>query len=130
MSDKIYIITQGSYSDCHVNNYVNTEEEAIRVCHALNNKKAKYCDEYEYEELEKFTGEVKQTELYKGHRFTLYSTGDETHESWIKTESIQSIIKGDKSGYYYGIINEPDEEKARKIFYDKLAEYKAREEGI
>lgn len=130
MSDKIYIITSGSYSDYSVDSYVNTEEEAIRVCHTLNNKKARYYNEYGYEELERFTGEVKQIELYKGHRFTIYSTGVEAHEPWIKTEPIQSIIKGNKSGYYYGIINEPDEEKARKIFYDKLAEYKAREEGV
>ena len=130
MSDKIYIITSGSYSDYNVDSYVNTEEEAITVCHALNNKKAKYCDEYEYEELEKFTGEVTHVDLYKGYRFELNTKGHFKSESWIKTEPIKNLIESNNKYYYYGIINEPDEEKARKIFYDKLAEYKAREEGV
>ena len=130
MSDKIYMITSGCYSDYSVDSYVDTEEEAIRVCYALNNKKGKYSAEYEYEKLEKFTGEVKKIDLYKGFRFELTVDNNLSCYSLIKTEPFNNKIGFIYENSYYGIINNPDEEKAKKIFYDKLSEFKANEEGI
>lgn len=49
----IYLITIGSYSDYRVECYVDTEEEAIRVCSVLNEAENIYGDYYSYEECKK-----------------------------------------------------------------------------
>jgi hypothetical protein len=125
----IYLITSGSYSDYSVDYYVESEEEAIRTCYALNKKRDKYSDLYEYDELEKFTGEVAQISLYKGFRFLLSEDRNLDVSLWIKTENFENQIGKEYRGYY-GIINNANQEKAEKIFYDKLAEFKAEENNL
>lgn len=126
----VYVVEQGCYSDREVVGVFSSEEKAIRFC-ALHNKADDSSDACEYSafELDEWgaDGDITPVWVYQAYQWTL----DKWHVAFkqvLSTKEIQKLPKYESC--FWIILKSRDDEKAKKIMYDKLAERKAREAGI
>lgn len=124
---KVYVILKGEYSDRHIC-AVATDERIAKLL------EQRFTDDYFNAYIEEFETDIFVDIVDKGYK-AYYCR--ETSEGIIADKSELSdflesrgeILKT-STGAHYAEILARDAAHARKIFTDKLAEYKAREAGI
>ena len=129
---KIYIVTQGEYSDKHVIGFCETEEEARKVCYLINKGRGEYeCPAnveecYRAEDVQ--SGKVGNIEVYT----FLY----DAHKKTLEHQSEYSVVGDASAGVsiceqYDGdiYVDVPvacgGEDLALKIAADTVAKYRA-----
>lgn len=139
--DKVYILLTGEYSDTEIQGFVDTEEEAKKICDYNNaTSSTHYWREWHYEEIERIKENVPDVKpVYViTVKFTKYS-GNQWMRSEIRPpcECFLSDAEEVKGARYceitpYGadqryaeavvdvVLREPDFDKARKIAQDRL----------
>lgn len=140
---KIYVITSGEYSAYNIE-YVTTDKKKAELFCAVHNKNNTW-DYYEIEEYESddFDITVSEEKGEPGYlyifKFILFNNNNNVCHLHISniykyiTFKKQNTIDALIYGRLYGVniwIPEENEEKAKKIAYDMMAEYVARKEGI
>lgn len=128
---KVYVITSGEYSDYHICAVAQSEKKA--------NALKKLFDK------ENYTGariEVYDTKTYQTSRplflALYYKLGNELELRRIKEDEEDQDLPNEREMneiVSWGVflrtgINANSREQAEKIFYDRLAKYKAEQEGI
>lgn len=135
---KVYLITSGKYSDYHVDAVSLDEQEADRICATLNNNRPldMFCEVEEYN-----TDDIKvitQDEIKTRFRMCVeYKSGK---ERWFDKMGIVSEDLNEISVKRYGSSDKIEitstlprgttEDKARKIMFDRIAEFKAQRANI
>ena len=137
---KVYVITEGEYSDYHIEKVFLDKAKAEEFCALQNRKGNSYNGSWDIEEYETSDAYINSTGIVR----YLYTY-------WIdKSHAIPKTLT--PSVYVVGYDKEPtvrdgnpnysdfiritftlqsrDEEKARKILFDTYAKYKANREGI
>lgn len=142
---KIYIVTEGCYSDYHICAVFLSEDEAKIYCAAMHD--ADQDDEgFCIEEHDTDADHVEVAPGTKIHYevFVNLSEDDtasknlviddcdiDTHPT-LKPQAPFAFIKSSRydEGRYRAVLNTDDEDKIKKIFYDYLAQKKAEEAGL
>ena len=135
---KVYVITSGEYSSYGIRAVALSQEKAELICAMLNSEKRYYCDvatieEYDTDELQCDANEdvglcYEAAFNYKTLKNIYF---DEPFYSFARNE-----IKREISGHGYEIIiaatfpKDMPQEKARKIMKDRVAKWKAEQEGL
>jgi len=138
---KVYVITQGSYSDYHIVGVKLTREEAERVVALANDE-----DCYDYAEIEEYdTDDIKidTSETIKDKYWNEYDykTLEETQMQHART-----ALKSENKVTFYNLLTNnivhgkiriiatfphgTPREKAHKIMRDRAAKFKAEREGL
>lgn len=117
---KIYIVTDGIYSDYHIEAVFTTRENAERYA-AIHS--CSYIEEYEAD-AEQIQGNI---DIYVIHKFDVYKKGDfylDTH--YYSDKKITEVRKGwfSRNAEIYVSLDKFDEEKAEKIAQDMYAQWK------
>lgn len=135
---KVYVITSGEYSDYCIRTVALSREKAELICAMLNSEKRYYCDvatieEYDTDELQCDANE--DVGLCYEAEFNYKTLGNtywgEPFYSFARNE-----IKRELLGHGYGILiaatfpKDMPQEKARKIMKDRVAKWKAEQEGL
>lgn len=125
----VYVVEQGSYSDRQIVGVFSSEEKAAQFC-ALHNEADygygdSYYSAYDLDEWEE-EGKVTPMWVYRAYRSAM---------GWnVAFERVLSLNEVQKMPMvrdeFWIALKSPDEEKAKKIMHDKLAERKAREAGV
>ena len=128
---KVYVITSGEYSDYHICAVAQSEKKANAL------KKLFDKQNYTGARIEVYDTNTYQTDrplflaLYdKQHKKLELSriNEDEEYQELPSEEEMNEIVSW---GVYLRTgINAKSREQAEKIFYDRLAKYKAEKEGI
>lgn len=125
----VYVVEQGCYSDRYIVGVFSSEEKAAQYC-ALNNKADYTYDDCDYSayDLDEWEEEGKVTPVWV---YRAYQDASGWQVSFERVLSLKEVRKmpSTNNGFWIA-LKSPDEEKAKKIMYDKLAERKAREAGI
>lgn len=121
---KFYVITKGSYSDYRIMTITVNKEKAELL------RKA-YSDYFEEAEIEEF----EETDIHDCR--VLYFVSQYVDGSIYVTNEVgelyadKGVINRDEhNGTLYFYVYADDEEHAKKIFFDKKAEYLARKNGV
>lgn len=134
---KIYIVTSGEYSDYGINAVFLDKHEAELYC-ATHNKKKRWCD-CVIEEYETKDGKIK-TDREVVYVYKAYPNDYSFIQ--IKEPVLMFRDEAEKEEPYLDlglysrwtsfpvILTKPNKKKALKIAQDKLAELKAKEQGI
>lgn len=137
-SNKVYIVTQGEYSDYHIVTVFMDRHDAEVFC-AMHNR-GKYVDWDSYEILEQEVGKVEYEPDRKiGYGFTMTAHG-KLYLSYNfmpkvgKGNVVPNVVKVEKEifgSYYYDVgVMATSREQAEKIAYDLIAKYKAEKEEL
>ena len=125
----VYVVEQGCYSDRMIIGVFSSEEKAAQYC-ALHNK-ADYaygdCD-YSAYDLDEWEEEGKVTPMWVYRAYQNVRGWNVTFERVLSLNEVQKM-PSTKDGFWI-VLKSPDEEKAKKIMYDRLAEMEARKAGI
>lgn len=135
---KVYVITSGEYSDYCIRTVALSREKAEQICAMLNSQKrdcsdAATIEEYDTDELQCDANEdvglcYEAVFNYKTLKNIYF---DEPFYSFARNE-----IKRGISGHGYEILiaatfpKDMPQEKARKIMKDRVAKWKAEQEGL
>lgn len=135
---KVYVITSGEYSDYCIRTVALSREKAEQICAMLNSQKrdcsdAATIEEYDTDEIQCDANEdvglcYEAAFNYKTLKNIYF---DEPFYSFTRNE-----IKREISGHGYEIIiaatfpKDMPQEKARKIVKDRVAKWKAEQEGL
>lgn len=135
---KVYVITSGEYSDYGIRAVALSQEKAEQICAMLNSQKrdcsdAATIEEYDTDEIQCGVNEdvglcYEAAFNYKTLKNIYF---DEPFYSFTRNE-----IKREISGHGYEIIiaatfpKDMPQEKARKIVKDRVAKWKAEQEGL
>ena len=135
---KVYVITSGEYSDYCIRTVALSREKAEQICAMLNSQKrdcsdAATIEEYDTDELQCDANE--DVGLCYEAEFNYKTLGNtywgEPFYSFARNE-----IKRELLGHGYGILiaatfpKDMPQEKARKIMKDRVAKWKAEQEGL
>lgn len=115
---KIYIVTDGEYSDYHIE-AVFTDKKKAEIYASLHN--CDWVEEFETHD-DNITGDV---EPWCIHSFICSSSGLIFLESHYSIKKIHTVRNDFRGITVFVSLNEFDEEKALKIAQDMLAEFKA-----
>lgn len=122
---KVYIITEGDYSDYHICAVTLEKKQAEQL-------KKYFASDYSEPRIEEY-----ETDFYKplSDGLTLYEVCVADGRCW--THKVEYEIETYKVGFvrknkerYYVPVYAVDESHAKKIGLDKIAEYKAKKEGV
>lgn len=133
---KVYVITQGNYSDYHICGVAETMEKAQKL--------VKYFGRPNYPaDIEIYDTNTQRTLDKKRWRiihkipkqYGRFSTSVEEYDVYsveeLREESNTiNYEERDDYDYYFAYIAAKDEKHALKIFWDKFAEYIARQQGV
>ena len=133
---KIYIITKGSYSDYHICAVSTDKKKAEILRKAFDDN-----DDWRKAQIETYETDQFLTEIENGMKLYLCGVKDDGGMSIITYESdldyivpsdfkVRKYTKGNMAPGYGVNVFAKDKEHACKIAADKIAEFKAREEGI
>jgi hypothetical protein len=140
---KVYIVTEGEYSDYHIEEVFSEREQAEKYVALHNKRYDKYhIAAYEVDKVH-IEGEVEMVHMYQAlyqrkegkwqysTELIDFITSKETAES-IKDEEISYFVEDFHRGSmdYSVFLKETDYDKALKIFQDHLAELTAKEQAI
>ena len=126
----VYVVTEGSYSDYHIDSIFSDRHKADIRAALLNttNKDGAEVEEWEVDDIEIDTNQkiIDYAVIYYGPMNELYRndvirniTIEKGIESQIKFSNYDSIKINESSVF---IVRADSIEKAKKIFYDKYAE--------
>ena len=130
---KVYVVTSGEYSEYHIVGITLDKQVAETFVNSKNATKGEYGSEFHLEEYETDDFQMIK-EGCKPYKACFY--GNENGDRWCwATERELSyqdvgVVKTDYHGDYEVIVFAKDEDHALKIGAEKVAEYKARKEGI
>lgn len=138
---KVYIISSGEYSDTHIECVTADKKKAELFC-AVYNQPYGY-GEYYFNEYEVDDWDIK-ADRKVGYSYRFLYQYDFSHECYflnelgvaIKFEHNSTVESKDCSSIFYPKyeislwIEEENDEKAEKIAYDMIAEYRAKKEGL
>lgn len=130
---KVYVITKGKYSDYHICG-VATDKETAEKLRVLNTDK---WDKADVEEFDTDDG-VKDLEKYVPAFLVRYDADEDNcfaGRNRCSRDSLGVISEniGYSGPYFQEFIEHREgmtEEKAKKIFFDDLAKYRAEKEGL
>lgn len=131
---KVYIVTSGIYSDYQIHAVFTDREKAHIYCALYNQTIRKYGDPYNIEEYEtndfKIESQKKSGVLYS---FWADPIGKavESHKYYIFSEDVEDFCEkciSNKENTVF--LEEENDEKAQKIFFDRKAKEKAESEGL
>lgn len=122
----VYVITKGSYSDYHICAVTTDKNRAKKL-------KRIYTDSWDKAYIEKY--DTGKTDEMVDKDYKCFACYDMPNGIEVKLENPdyhidKTRIEKDWGGHYFCYVLAVDEEHAKKIFCDKLAEYKAQKEGI
>lgn len=143
--DNIYVLMTGEYSDRSNVGFVETEEEAKKICDFKNSVKGIYGDEWHYEEIEQYKIDFQNVKLKYRYTFRFHQDKNRT---WLMDgkyicekiettggdiiDNIVTIYSKNKKRSYLAevrfILGDENLEIAKKIAQDKLYERLAMEE--
>lgn len=130
-NNTVYIIMKGSYSDRHICAVTLDKERAEQLKRLYNNPYAfdePYITEYKLDETIKLN--IYQVYFKQNGEF-IRVCREEYGFCKIGTINIEDYYYDDNDEQVYSVyVEAADEDHARKIAQDMLAEYKARKEGI
>ena len=129
----IYVITRGSYSDYHICAVASTQERAEQL-------RKMYTDRYDTANIEEYEIDIPSDEYYNKTP-TLYwevilkQDGDLIYIRTYYDEPNQSVIIQEgrynwRETFIISNIQENTQEEAKKIAYDKRAQYLAEKFGL
>lgn len=135
---KVYVITSGEYSEYSIRAVALSREKAELICAMLNSEKRYYCDVATIEEYD--TGEIQcdvneDVGLCYDAGFN-YKTLKNIYWGEPFYSFARNEIKREISGNGYEILivatfpKDMPQEKARKIMKDRVAKWKAEQEGL
>lgn len=134
-SNKVYIVTQGSYSDYHIVTVFTNRKDAEVYCAVHNGSYG--CDSYEVEEVEigsieyqpdKQIGYAFETEAYGKLSFRRYFMPKVGRNAIVPNVVKESKWRG-RTEYAVAVMA-TSMEQAEKIAQDLIAKYKAEKEGV
>ena len=120
---KLYAVTSGAYSDYHIITLQADEKKAQKIAEVLekiNYDRGIDVEEFESDEWEDDPRPVWLVRSFNGNILDIDATGS-THEG---TKMIRH------AGIRLDMVKAKTSEQARKIVQDRLAEEKARKEGL
>lgn len=122
----VYVITKGSYSDYHICAVTTDKQRAKKL-------KSIYTDSLDEAYIEEH--DTEKTDEMVDNNYKCFACSDMPNGIEVKLENPdyhigKMQITKDWKGHYYADVLAVDEEHAKKIFCDKLAEYKAQKDGI
>lgn len=123
---KVYVITQGSYSDYHICAVAIDPEQAEKLAKI-------YSDRYYTAEVEEYDTEEHREWCDGRIPFEVIFYRDGSHSIWLEDNRLAPGVVVDP---HFGSIEmkvylyAPDRDTALKIAYDKRAEYLAQKAGI
>ena len=124
---KVYVVTEGDYSDYHIVGVCTSKESAERIRQLASSD----YHEAQIEEYEADSFNIEPT--YNYYEVIIFKYGDihvDTHE-YIYDPYIVRDYRNAKCATKYSVnVFARDEEHAKKIAFDCIAKYKAEEEGI
>ena len=128
----IYVITKGCYSDYRICAVTEDKERADALVKLFS-------DSFDNAQIEEYDTDrwadavTVLKEKYHSYR-VLLKTDDDTPQvvdwDFDLADRFDNRVQQNSRGQYWCDITAIDKEHAEKIFYDKLAEYKAEKEGI
>lgn len=122
---RIYVITEGDYSDYHICG-VAIEKEKAEEIKQLNTDSLHeaYIEEYDTDDYY-----VEKGRFYQVH---LYNSNVSVSETFVTSVSDRNDVRISlaKNPHYYVVVKAMDEEHAKKIGLDLIAKYKAKREGL
>lgn len=124
---KIYVITQGCYSDYHICAVTEKREIAEII-------RKKCSDKWDEAEIEEFDTDNYNKIDYNKSFFNIHMDNEE-NIVYIDEISSGYYFKSNEvvhypNGHFGAVISANDEKHAKKIFADMVAKCKAEEEGI
>ena len=135
--DKVYIVTQGEYSDYHINTVFTDPHDAEVYCAVHNGCQVGIYGDYRVEEFE--IGKIQyQPDKKIGYWFSFEENGtlDEilhfmpkVGKSCIVPNVVKAKRLGNETLYTVGVMA-TSMEQAEKIAQDLIAKYKAEKEGV
>lgn len=142
---KVYIVTEGSYSDYHICAVFLSEEEAKIYCAAMHDADADdegFCIE-EHDTDEDRVEAAPGTKVHYDVRVNLSEDDTASKNLIIDDSDIDTYptlkpytpfafvkLSPWHDGCYRAVLETNDEDKIKKIFYDWLAQKKAEEAGL
>lgn len=135
---KVYVVTSGEYSDYHIIGVTMDEEKAHRIADLLSNNYSDeaYVEEYDTDEFEKQWKD--ETVIFRcclNHRWASHAVNAfmiyEQDEKKIDYPlGVVTHFRDKLNDFYNVYVRAKDREHAIKIAEDKIAEFRANEEGI
>lgn len=121
----VYVIEEGEYSD----RFVVAVRETLEEAKAYVELKLKASDYRHYpEEYSISAFDTKGGEVYSQDAYNVDFRDGKITKVTKKKQELEYLDQG--NGRYSMLIHAKNEDQARKIAYDRLAEIKARKEGI
>lgn len=126
MMSKVYIVTQGAYSDYGIDSVFSNKEQAEKRALLIADQydEDAYVEEYELDEI------VIQGDVYKYYEVIVDNKDSYVYSTYGKQKpesiSVQKTLWG--VGYSVTGVSAEDEETAVKIAQDEVAKYKYRHE--
>ena len=130
---KVYVVTSGEYSEYHIVGVTLDKQVAETFVNEKIGTRGKYGSECYLEEYETDDFQMVK-EGCKPYRACFY--GNENGDRWSWADECEwryqnvGLVEADGHGNYEVIVFAKDEDHALKIGAEKVAEYKARKEGI
>ena len=143
MIDKVYVVTQGEYSDYHIAAVFTNKDDAVHFCAAYNDKEVKewYDDPLEIEEYEVGKVIANQLQPVRHVEAHFYSDGDihfdYINKSYISYEKCRDTVIADFKKdntpiytLYFTTSVDKSYKQIEKIAKDKMAQWQAEREGL
>lgn len=137
---KVYVVTSGKYSDYHIIGVTMDEEKANRIADLLSTN---YYDEanvepYDTDEFEKqwkdetviFHCQLDNRRRYANHRVNAFIPYGQDEKMLDYPLGVVHHFRDEINDFYRIYVRAKDIEHAIKIAEDKIAEFRAQEEGI
>lgn len=121
---KVYVITQGDYSDYHICAVTLDKELAEKLCKVYSN--LKYYPYFDPAQIEEYDLQQSMDDVRIMYRVEIDCGDIEVTED--RYENKEDVF-GDKN-YFTAYVLARDQEHAVKIAQDRRAEYLAKKEGI
>ncbi len=137
MTDKVYVVTAGEYSDYHIETVCINREDAERYA-CLHRGSDAYLDEMRIEEYPICNGkELVHVKINRGIRFGMRDSIGITSQAIIyNSHPVKTNVKSYSNFHekiYHGTVPLPDRfsvddhESIKKLIYDAVAKFKAEE---
>ena len=140
---KVYVITQGEYSDYGICAVSLDKDDAERKCALLNRnvRNGEYCEieEYDTDDMvadinEEVKKKFKMVVNYKTGEVMwiseLYLTLDDVNDILITKPNVCFALKGKYIEVVATLSKDTTEEQAKKIMLDRIAKFKAERAGL
>lgn len=128
---KVYVITKGEYSDYHICAVSTNKEKAELLQKAFKGNGSWSEARIETYETDKYITEVESgLKLYRCVMDTAFGITIEESDLDCIEDQDYNVRGYEDMGHYWVYVWAKDEDHARKIAADKIAEYMAKKEGI